>query len=116
MHQGIIQIDLVWGDTEDRGFEWDSHLRLSGLARENLGMFKPKHGIRGVLASVGFETHSYDRMLGFLGPSLPSQVVFLPFWFLSLSCGSLLLLQVMRRVHGEDTSVKPVTAKLPIRN
>lgn len=83
--RGLIQIDLVRGDTEDRGFEWDSHRRSAGWGRAELEMFMPKVGIGKFFADFGFATWSYTRSLQMIfGPNLPGRVFFFPFWFLAL--------------------------------
>ena len=83
--RGIFQVDLVCGDTEDRGFAWDDYRRSASWGRTTLDTFKPKAGFGHFLAKFGFASWSYSRHLnGFLSPGLPGRVVFLPLWLLAL--------------------------------
>src|SRR6266536_2590264 len=61
--RGILQVDLVRGDTEDRSFEWDAHRRSAGWGREELALFKPEAGFGRLLADFGFASWSYDRTI-----------------------------------------------------
>ena len=83
--KGILQLDLVKGDTEDRGFEWDAHRRSAGWGRAEPNMFKPQSGLGRLLADFGFASWSYDRVIdGFFSPALPGRIVFRPLWFLAV--------------------------------
>jgi hypothetical protein len=89
--RGIIQVNLVWGDTECRGVSWDSHQRSAGWGRAELDLFGPEAGIGRLFADIGFATWSYTRTLQmFFGPSLPGRVFFFPFWFVMLFSSSML--------------------------
>jgi hypothetical protein len=82
--KGIIQIDLVRGDTEDRGLERDGYPRSASWGKAELDMFKPTAGFGSFLANAGFASSSYERTVRMFGPPLPGRVVFIPFWFLAL--------------------------------
>ena len=105
--RGIIQLDLILGDTKARGLEWDSHRRCVGWGRAELDMFRPKSGFAMPWADLGFATWSYTRSLQmFFGPNLPARVFFFPFWSVMLlpGCFCVWLLTLRRRSSVKTAS------------
>jgi hypothetical protein len=115
--RGILQIDLVRGDTEDRGFEWDAHRRSAAWGRAVLEMWKPKAGFGKLWADLGFASWPYDRHLhGLLSPSLPGRAILLPLWFLALVVVSPVLIEVIvvltrRRSNKPDAANPAITLR-----
>ena len=97
--KGIVQVDVVRGDTQESSFEWDAHRRSASGGRATLNMFKPRAGVGRFFADLGFAQWSYSRYVGgWFSEGHPGWVVFCPFWFVILFPGLVVAWQL--RVEG----------------
>ncbi len=102
--RGIVQVDLVWGDTGDRGFEWDAHHRSASWGRTSLDTFRPRQGFGKIPGDLGFASWSYERHFGSIFSGLPGRVVFFPFSFVILFPAAALVVQLLSAALGKNSS------------
>jgi 4-amino-4-deoxy-L-arabinose transferase-like glycosyltransferase len=81
LDSGLLQVDHVVGDTEDRGWASNDFTREAAWGRSELEMFR-EHGvtIAALMGRLGFGSWRYQRSIHFLGASFPGRVTFIPLW------------------------------------
>src|SRR5580704_6295328 len=87
--RGLVQVDVVRGDTTDRGWAFDDFRRFGDWGWYTVKMFGPTTGWGALLTPVGFGgwSHTRDIGYGFWGARrarLPAYELFFPLWFLIL--------------------------------
>jgi hypothetical protein len=82
---GLVQVDVVRGDTEDRGVSVDDYRRFGDWGWYTLRIFGPRAGLPRYLCALGFWGEEYTRDIGgdFLPPpsaQLRALQFFFPIW------------------------------------
>jgi hypothetical protein len=77
LDKGLIQIDLVHGDTKERGLEWNDYDREVSWGRKELNFYGPPT----ILTRLGFGAWRYRLHVGSLR-FLRANKVFIPVWCL----------------------------------
>jgi hypothetical protein len=83
--RGLVQVDVVQGDTEDRGVSVDDYRRSGDWGWYTLRIFGPRAGLPRYLCALGFWGEEYIRDIGndFLSPpsaQLKALQFFFPIW------------------------------------
>ena len=81
--RGLLQADLLAGDSGDRGLAWDDYRRMAAYGRDTLNAF-----CRPPWNRFGFGTRTYARSVGggfMRGPQIPGRAVFVPLWFVAVA-------------------------------
>ena len=81
--RGLLQVDLLNGDSEDRGLAWDDYRRMAAYGHDSFNAFGRPPWNR-----FGFGTRAYGRIVdgGFMiGPKIPGRDFFVPLWFVALA-------------------------------
>ncbi len=101
--KGILQVDVVQGDTKNPGFEWDAHRRAASGGRATLNMFKPKAGPGRFFADLGFAQWTYSLYVGgWFSEGHTGLVVFFPFWFVILFPAALFGWQIKAATFAKE--------------